>query len=114
MSSLNFKEEINAGINLCWLNTPRQYEANNMRDPNRITQIQTLITRIWQANPDLRYMQLIYLLQSGYSDKHANRGKVEARTDDGFAQVGYDLFSLEDDQLLEYLKEVEHSGVGKS
>jgi len=84
-----------------------------MRDPNRITKIQNLITRIWQANPDLRYMQLIYLLQSGHSHNHANRGKVEARTDDGFAQVGYDLFSLEDDQFLAYLTEVEDSGLGK-
>lgn len=85
-----------------------------MRDPNRITEIQKLITAIWQANPDLRYMQLIYLLQSGYSHKHASRGKVEARMDDGFAQVGYDLFSLEDDQFLAYLKEVAHHGLGKT
>jgi len=82
-----------------------------MRDPNRITEIQNRITRIWQANPDLRYMQLIYLLQSGYSHRHANRGKVEARIDDAFTQVGYDLFSLEDDQFLAYLTEVESRGL---
>jgi len=85
-----------------------------MRNPNRITEIQNLVTRIWQANPDLRYMQLIYLLQNGYSYKHGNIGKVESEETEGFAHIGYDLFNLEDDLLIQYLQTVEQQGLGHS
>ncbi|MBF9002712.1 DUF1040 family protein [Vibrio sp. NFV-1] len=40
-----------------------------MRDPKRIEELLTLLNQIWMRNPDLRFNQLIYDLQSGFSQK---------------------------------------------
>ncbi|TQV74103.1 hypothetical protein FLL45_14700 [Aliikangiella marina] len=75
-----------------------------MRDPERIDEILDLIGRIWKKYPDLRFQQLIYICQSEYSEMHKGLGKVESEEKDGFKRVGFDLFNLEDDQFLKYLK----------
>ena len=41
-----------------------------MRNESRIPEIQALIESIWRASPDLRYMQLIYLLQRRYTQQY--------------------------------------------
>lgn len=75
-----------------------------MRDSSRIDEILSLIERIWKANPDFRFHQLMYLLQHEYSESHNQLGKVESKDVDGFKQIGYDLFNLEDDQFQKYLQ----------
>ena len=75
-----------------------------MRPIERIDEISELIKKIWEREPDLRYLQLIYNLQSGYSFKNEDLGKIEETTKEGFSRIGYDLFNTEDDDFLEYLK----------
>lgn len=56
-----------------------------MRDPNRIYRFQGQITRLWAAYPDLRYMQIVALIET----------KIKEMT----PQVHYsdlDLFYVED------------------
>jgi hypothetical protein len=86
-----------------------------MRDPERIEEILTLIGRIWKANPDFRFQQLIYILQSEYSESNDQIGKVESMGFDGFKKVGYDLFNLEDDLFQKYLqRSLDHGCWGKN
>lgn len=75
-----------------------------MRDLERIDEVLGLIGRIWKKSPDLRFQQLMYILQSEYSETHKGIGKVEGKEIDGFKKVGFDLFNLEDDKFLQYLE----------
>jgi len=72
-----------------------------MKDSERISEFLNLINDLCAKNPDLRFNQLIYILQNGYSKKN---GKIEGVEVDGFKQVGFDLFNTEDGRFLEYLK----------
>jgi hypothetical protein len=85
-----------------------------MRDPERIDEILELVARIWKKYPDFRFQQLMFILQSEYSEMHKGFGKVEGEEIDGFKKVGYDLFNLEDDKFLKYLKfSLEHGSWSK-
>ncbi|TDF35470.1 hypothetical protein EYS14_18805 [Alteromonadaceae bacterium M269] len=75
-----------------------------MRNLDRIPETLGLIERIWEKDPDLRFNQLIYNLQRGYSQENKDIGKIEEVIDDGFSRVGFDLFNLEDDSFIEYLR----------
>jgi hypothetical protein len=75
-----------------------------MRNPQRIDELLELINQLWKQEPDLRFNQLIYILQSGYSQANAGIGKVEIEEADGFKQTAFDLFNTEDDSFFEYLK----------
>ena len=75
-----------------------------MRDPQRINEILELINELWTKTPDLRFNQLIYILQNGYSENNSGVGKVENIEADGFKRSGFDLFSTEDDDFLQHLK----------
>lgn len=75
-----------------------------MRDPERISELLELIEKIWQKDPDLRFNQLIYNLQRGYSHENGDAGKVEERVDERFSRIGFDLFSLEDETFMKYLR----------
>ena len=86
-----------------------------MRDPERIEEILTLIRRIWKANPDFRFQQLMYILQAEYSESNNKIGKVESVEIDGFKKVGYDLFNLEDESFKKYLQHsLDHGCWGKN
>jgi len=76
-----------------------------MRDPKRISEILELIEIIWKKDPDLRFNQLIYILQSGYSYANDNVGKVEEFVDSSYSRIGFDLFNLEDDSFVNYLRD---------
>ena len=82
-----------------------------MRSESRIAEIQALIESIWRANPDLRYMQLIYLLQLSYTQQHDRNGIVETEDSDGFPKVGFDLFNVEDAKLIRFLQLVAKNGM---
>lgn len=58
-----------------------------MRDPNRIFAIQAEVTKFWTKYPDLRFFQLIAVLEHRMA-------------------ISYDVFMLEDDITLEKLKEL--------
>ena len=75
-----------------------------MRDPKRITEILTLIDEIWQFDKDMRFLQLIYCLQSGYAYENDGHGRIELVEPDGFTNTGYDLFNVEDDEFILFLK----------
>ena len=75
-----------------------------MRDPKRVDEVLNLVSRIWRANPDFRFYQLIYILQTEYSEKNGGVGKVVSPEIDGFAKTGYDFFNLEDDEFQKYLQ----------
>lgn len=75
-----------------------------MRDPQRIPELLKLIETIWQKDPDLRFNQLMYNLQSEYSHENGDIGKVEEVVDKGFSRVGFDLFNLEDESFIALLQ----------
>ncbi|MBU2713168.1 hypothetical protein [Zooshikella harenae] len=77
-----------------------------MRDPQRIKQVLELINQIWMNSPDLRFNQLIYNLQYDYSHQNGGVGKIQETERDGFVRVGFDLFNVEDDEFIKYLKSV--------
>ena len=73
---------------------------------NSNKEILNWLHQVWELNPELRFHQLIYILQSGYSNKNKDIGKVNRIDKDGFIETGYDFFNLEDNQFAEYLKEI--------
>ena len=75
-----------------------------MRDPSRIQELLDLIKELWLKHPDLRFNQLIYILQSEYSLKNDCIGLVKEQEVDGFAREGFDLFNTEDDDFIKFLK----------
>ncbi|GAB2688611.1 hypothetical protein [Aliiglaciecola aliphaticivorans] len=77
-----------------------------MRDPERITELLELINALWSKSPDLRFNQLIYNLQYGYSQKNSKLGLIKVEDSDGFTRTGFDFFNLEDEAFITYLKEV--------
>ena len=77
-----------------------------MRDPYRIHEILKLLEQAWVKDPDLRFNQLIYNLQYGYSQSNGGIGQVKESSTDGFERIGFDLFNLEDDDFINYVQEV--------
>ena len=77
-----------------------------MRGPKRISECLGLIKEIWEKDPDLRFNQLIYNLQGGYSHENEGVGKVEEVIEKGFSKIGFDLFNLEDEQFIQYLRDM--------
>ncbi|WP_047980751.1 ankyrin repeat domain-containing protein [Ornithinibacillus contaminans] len=82
--------------------------TENKRDPKRIRRIMDLLETIWEENPDMRFFQLMEMLQHKYSSKNNNIGKREAMEKDS---KGYenpvsfiDLFYLQDDSFEEFLR----------
>ncbi|SHK08040.1 hypothetical protein SAMN02745181_3208 [Rubritalea squalenifaciens DSM 18772] len=74
-----------------------------MRDPARIERILLLIQEIWQRDPDMRFQQLIYVLQNKYSQTNSGYGIITETAEDGFQHTGFDMFNLEDDDLERFL-----------
>jgi hypothetical protein len=74
-----------------------------MRPQERIDEISDLIKEIWNEYPDMRFMQLIYVLQSNFSHKNKAVGKIEERVDETYSRIGFDLFSTEDDEFKDFL-----------
>ena len=52
----------------------------------------------------MRFMQLIFNLQSNYSQKHNNVGLIEITEKDGFSKRGFDLYNIEDREIEFFLK----------
>lgn len=75
-----------------------------MRPLERIDEISDLIREIWNENPDMRYMQLLYTLQSSFSQKNMDVGKVEERVDKTYSRIGFDLFNIEDKEFKIFLE----------
>ena len=75
-----------------------------MRNPERITELLELLNRLWLRDSDLRFNQLIYILQSEYSSSNNGEGRVISKTEDGFTQTSFDMFNTEDDKFIEFLK----------
>ena len=75
-----------------------------MRDPARIQDLLTLIDGYWLKYPDLRFNQLIYILQSEYANSKDGIGRIKEVSEDGFERIGFDLFNVEDDDFIEFLK----------
>lgn len=84
-----------------------------MRDPVRIDQLLDLLRQIWFHHPDLRFNQLIYVLQSDYSSKYDKDMEIRevsfSPTEGGLkkttGRVAYDLFNLEDDKFIQFLRD---------
>lgn len=60
-----------------------------MRDANRISEVLSTIEKAWVRVPDLRFMQLIHLIQ---------------------AYHGTDMFYVEDESLMEFVNELIEEG----
>lgn len=75
-----------------------------MRDPERIQELLGLVKQIWLKDPDLRFNQLLYILQRDYSDKNNGVGEVKEIKADDFTRIGFDFFNVEDDVFIGYLR----------
>ena len=75
-----------------------------MRDSARIQVLLDLIQDLWLKDPDLRFNQLVYILQSEYSKSKDGIGQIKEVTEDGFERIGFDLFNVEDDDFIEFMK----------
>lgn len=58
-----------------------------MKDPKHIQELLELIKEIWLRDPDLRFNQLLYNLQYGYSYKNEGVGQVKEIGPDGFTRT---------------------------
>jgi len=79
-----------------------------VRDPKRIPRILTLLFKIWEQQPDLRFNQLVQNLQALYSQQNNNFGKRNFDEKDGeitYQNYYIDLFYLEDDQWEQFLRD---------
>ena len=81
-----------------------------MRNPERITEVMSLVTQIWTKCPDMRFNQLIDYLQWDFVNK-TGRGKVEYYKKFQFEKARVyeptiltDLFYIEDDVFTGYLR----------
>lgn len=77
-----------------------------MRSPERITTTLDLLKKLWVENPDMRFNQLIYNIQRGYSVINADFGRVEITEKGSVTRTGFDFFSLEDAEFIKHLKTV--------
>lgn len=77
-----------------------------MRDPERIQELLDLVKEIWLREPDLRFNQLLYNLQRGYSQKNGGVGQIKEIEADDLTRIGFDFFNLEDNSFIEYLRSV--------
>lgn len=78
-----------------------------MRKPERIKEVIDVLTKIWEAQPDTRFNQLIYNLQREYSEGNGETVYSLEAWGHGFTYIPetkVDLFSVEDDKFLEFLK----------
>ena len=61
----------------------------------------------------MRFLQLIYVLQSKFCHENHPHGMIQSVEKDGFQRTGYDLFNIEDstfhDFLTRYLEELNES-----
>ena len=77
-----------------------------MRDLGRIPEILKLLEQAWAKDPDLRFNQLLYNLQYGFSQSNGGVGQVKEVSSDGFERIGFDLFNIEDDDFMNYVRAV--------
>ena len=84
-----------------------------MRPIERIDSITLLLDEIWRFDPDMRFMQLVYVLQSKFSAIQGGAGKVVEYDEHDSGRGGYDLFNIEDTNfesfLVEYLNDLKTS-----
>jgi len=77
-----------------------------MREIERIDRILDLIKELWMLDPDLRFLQMMWNLQAGYSRDNNGEGLIEYEVLENGVPYKYqysDLFHLEDDKLEKYL-----------
>lgn len=67
-----------------------------MRDKNRIKPMLEMLQSIWELYPDMRFNQLIDMLQRDYKD-----GEYVEVIADGYTYA--DLFYVEDEDFYDYL-----------
>ena len=80
-----------------------------MRDPKRIDEIMSVITEIWKLYPDTRFNQLLDTIKNEYANKVNWRVKHRVwyldEYDNEQSKVLNDLFYVEDDEFLKFLKQ---------
>jgi hypothetical protein len=83
-----------------------------MRNPERIPQVMSLLTLIWDRQPDTRFQQLIHNLQHEYAHKHGVGQKDNLWEKEVWRGIEsyrkfpiVDLYNLEDEAFIEFLQE---------
>ncbi|MFT6502563.1 MAG: hypothetical protein ACJASQ_002690 [Crocinitomicaceae bacterium] len=72
-----------------------------MREAERIDRILSQLKKEWEKHQDVRLFQLLFKLQYDYANNNEGQGKVDGEN----GQVSFDNYSLEDDELEEFLKD---------
>jgi len=81
-----------------------------MRDRKRIKMILDLINQIWETDPNMRFLQLIYNLQSKYSAEVDSNGLVKSIEKDGYARMRFAFHYVEDDSFIQFLEDFIKNG----
>jgi hypothetical protein len=82
-----------------------------MRNPERIKPIMTLLTQIWEQQPDTRFNQLIHNLQAEYASITGKYTQEVFEQDEFHGMITFrptskmDLFNVEDDDFQKFLQE---------
>ncbi|MDR4887523.1 hypothetical protein RGU12_08100 [Fredinandcohnia sp. QZ13] len=88
----------------------KENRGENMREKERINRIMSLLQRIWEQQPDVRFNQLISNLQHMYSSQNEGYGqrmmKEKGSLGDEAESSYLDLFYLEDDKWEEFLQKL--------
>ena len=84
--------------------------GGGMREKERINRIMSLIQRIWEEQPDLRFNQLISNLQYMYSSQNEGYGQrmmIEKESSVDETESSYlDFFYLEDKEWEAFLQKI--------
>lgn len=68
-------------------------------------EILTELTYLWKRKfPTLRFFQFMYTMESEFSEANHGAGRIE-----NSKGVAYDLFHVEDEKFLEFLKSCDYS-----
>ncbi len=82
-----------------------------MRKKERINTVIKLLADIWKTYPDMRFFQLIYVAQTIFSRNNQNYGRVDSIDREGITAIGYDLFNVEDEEVINLLCNLSELGI---
>ena len=82
-----------------------------MRDPERIDELLHLIKANWMQDSDMRFMQLLYILQSEIAREDGEIWTVKEKVEHDHSRIGFDMFNFEDVELITFLKKRAQSNI---
>lgn len=82
-----------------------------MRSPKRIKDLISLLYEIWECQSDMRFNQLVHNIQMEFATKNNKGFRNVWEREDLFGRISFipvchlDLFYVEDDEFIEFLRQ---------